>query len=61
MANLIQTLKEERAKFNGVVEEAKKHKTKMLNPNFANKVVCSVGVVAYIDTLITRLEKGELQ
>jgi hypothetical protein len=56
---LIQTLKDERTKFNGVVEQAKKRKSKMLNPIFSQKVVCSIGVVAYIDTLIERLEKGE--
>lgn len=56
---LIQTLKEERAKFDGVVQDAKRHKTKCLNPIYANKVIASASVVAYIDTLVERLEKGD--
>lgn len=59
MEKLIQTLKEEREKFSGVVEQAKRHKAKMLNPIFSQKVVCSIGVMTYIDSLIQRLEKGE--
>lgn len=56
---LIQTLKEDRAKFEGVVQDAKRHKTKCLNPIYANKVIASVSVVAYIDTLVERLENGD--
>ena len=56
---LIQTLEEERAKFDGVVQDAKRHKTKCLNPIYANKVIASASVVAYINTLLERLEKGD--
>lgn len=52
---IIAILQQDKSGFVEYLEEVKRKKVKLLNPNVANKVVASAGVIAYIDSLLNRI------
>lgn len=48
-------LEEDFKKFDGFIQETKKHKMKMLNPKVSSQLIASVSVNAYIKALAERL------
>ena len=61
MATLKETLIEDRQTFQDYINDVKKHKIKMLSPKTQGQVMASAGVIAYIDELLNKLEKGLIE
>ena len=49
-------LEQDKKSFQEYVDNVRTHKVKMLNPNIAQKVVVSAGVIAYINELERRID-----